>query len=255
MSVGPIQLIAFGFEEFEPTGKILAALEDAVSTGAIRVVDLQFVGKDAQGNVTAAEMSGLSPDEEIEFGAVIGGLLGAGMAGEEGAAIGAMEGALAAAEHSYGMTVSDVQEIAAGLRPGDAAALLMIEHTWAIDFRDAVREAGGLVLGQGFLTAETLLLVGAELEAQAQALAAIEEAAVVVAVAEAIEEEAAWEAAEAVVMSQAIQEEAARRAIEALVTAELIEEAAMEEAGQVLAAALALEESVAEERDGDEEAV
>ena len=83
----------------------------------------------AEGNVTAAEMTGLSPDEEIEFGAVIGGLLGAGLAGEEGAEIGALEGALAAAEHSYGMTVSDVQEIAAGLAPGDAAALLMIEHT------------------------------------------------------------------------------------------------------------------------------
>jgi uncharacterized membrane protein len=252
MSVGPIQLIAFGFADFEPTGKILTALEDAVDSGAIRVIDLQFVGKDAEGNVTAAQMTGLSPDEEIEFGAVIGGLLGAGLAGEEGAEIGALEGALAAAEHSYGMTASDVQEIADGLAPGDAAALLMIEHTWAIGFRDSVREAGGMVLGQGFLTPETLLLIGAELQAQARALEAIEQAAVVVAVADAVAEEAAWEAAEAVVISEAIQDEAARRALEALVTAELIEEAAMDEAAQVLMAALALEESVADEASSDE---
>lgn len=243
MAIGPIQLIAFGFEEFEPTGKILAALSDAVASGTVRVVDLQFVSKDDEGQITALEMSGLSPDEAIEFGTVIGGLLGAGMAGEEGAEVGALEGALAAAEHSYGLTAGDVQEIAEGLAPGEAAALLMIEHTWAIDFRDAVREAGGFVLGQGFLTPGTLLLIGAELEAQEAALAAIEQAEVVVAVSEAIQEEAAMEAAEAVILSEAIQEEAARRAISALVAAQLIEEAAVEEASEVILEALAAEEA------------
>jgi hypothetical protein len=165
------------------------------------------------------------------------------MGGEEGAEIGALEGALAAAGHTYGLTAADVQDIADDLEPGDAAALLMIEHTWAIDFRDSVQEAGGWVLGQGFLTPGTLMLVGAELEAQASALAAIEEAATVVALAEAVEEEAMLEAAEAIVMSEAIQEEAARRALSALIAAELIEEAAVEDASAVVAAALAAEAS------------
>jgi uncharacterized membrane protein len=243
MTVGPIQLIALGFEDFEPTGKILPALNAAVASGAIRLIDLQFVGKDVEGNITSMEMSGLSPNEQIEFGAVIGGLLGAGMAGEEGAEVGALEGALEAAGHSYGLTAADVQDIADGLMPGDAAALLMIEHTWATDFRDAVGQAGGMMLGQGFLTPGTLMLIGAELQAQAAALAAIEEAAAVVAVSEAIEEEAVLEAVEAVVLSEAIQEEAARRAVAALVMAELIEEAAIEEASEVVAAALAVEEA------------
>jgi len=243
MAIGPIQLIAFGFEDFEPTGKILPALSEAAASGAIRLIDLQFVGKDAGGNITSMEMSGLSPAEQIEFGAVIGGLLGAGLGGEEGAEVGALEGALAAAGHSYGLTAADVQDIADDLKPGDAAALLMIEHTWATDFRDAVLEAGGWVLGQGFLTPGTLMLIGAELQAQARAMAAIEEAEVIVALSEAIEEEAALEAIEAVVLSEAIQEEATRRAVEALVMAELIEEAAIEEASEVVAAALAVEEA------------
>lgn len=250
MAIGPIQLIAFGFEAFEPTGKILPALNEAVASGAIRLIDLQFVGKDAGGNITSMEMSGLSPSEQIEFGSVIGALLGAGLGGEEGAEVGALQGALAAAEHSYGLTAGDVQEIADGLRPGDAAALLMIEHTWAIDFRDSVRDAGGFMLGQGFLTPDTLMLIGAELEAQATALAAIEEAAAVVALAGAVEDEAMLQAAEAIALSEAIQEEATRRAIEALVAAEMIEEAAIEDASQVVAAALAAEEEVA----GDEPA-
>jgi uncharacterized membrane protein len=242
MTVGPIQLIALGFEDFEPTGKILPALNAAAASGAIRLIDLQFVGKSADGAITSMEMSGLSPAEQVEFGSVIGGLLGAGLGGEEGAEVGALEGALAAAEHSYGMTAADVQDMADGLMPGEAAALLMIEHTWAVDFRDAVGEAGGMMLGQGFLTPGTLMLIGAELEAQAEALAAIEEAAAVVAISEAIEDEAVLEAAEAVIISEAIQEEATRRAVEALVLAELIEEAAIEEASEVVAAALALEE-------------
>lgn len=254
MTVGPIQLIALGFEDFEPTGKILPAINAAAASGAIRLIDLQFVGKDAKGNVTSMEMSGLSPDEQIEFGAVIGGLLGAGLGGEEGAEVGALEGALAAAEHSYGLTAGDVQEIADGLMPGDAAALLMIEHTWAVDFRDAVANAGGMMLGQGFLMPGTLMLIGAELEAQAEAMAAIQEAAAVVEISEAIEEEAVLEAAEAVVISEAIQQEAARQAVEALVMAELIEEAAIEEAAEVVAAALAVEEEAIEGMAGAEPA-
>jgi len=247
MSVGPIQLIAIGFEDFEPTGRILPALKEAAASGAIRLIDLQFVGKDVNGSITSMEMSGLSPDEQIEFGAVIGGLLGAGMAGEAGAEIGALEGALAAAEHSYGLTAADVQEMADDLNPGEAAALLMIEHSWAVDFRDAVMDAGGMMLGQGFLTPGTLMLIGAEVEAQAEALAAIEEAAAIVALSEAVEEEAMYEAMEAVVMSDAIQEEATRRAIAALLAAEMIEEAAVEEAAEVVAAALAVEEAALEE--------
>ncbi len=252
MTVGPIQLIAIGFEEFTPTGRILPALDAAAASGAIRLVDLQFVSRDANGDITALEMTGLSEEEAIEFGAVIGGLIGAGMAGEEGMEVGALEGALSAAEHSYGLTAADVFDIASELAPGDAAALLMIEHTWAIDFRDAVIEAGGVMLGQGFLTPGTLILIGAELEAQATALAAIEEAAAVVAISEAIEEEVVAEAAEAIVLSEAIQEEAARRAINALVAADLIEEAAIEEAASVLAAALAVEETAADLAGGDE---
>ena len=59
MTVGPIQLIAIGFEDFEPTGKILPALNAAVSSGAIRLIDLQFVGKDVEGNIQTKRYSPL----------------------------------------------------------------------------------------------------------------------------------------------------------------------------------------------------
>ncbi|NIM92573.1 MAG: hypothetical protein GTO18_02510 [Anaerolineales bacterium] len=132
-----------------------------------------------------------------------------------------MKGMLAAAEHSYGLTLDDVQSVADSLAPGQAAALLLIEHTWATGFRNAMIRAGGEMVLQGFLTPETLFLVGAELEAQAEAI-------------------------EAIVVSEAIQEMAAQRAIDALITAELIEEAAIEEAVAVEEAAIEEAEMVVE---------
>jgi uncharacterized membrane protein len=240
MAVGPIQLIALTFEDFEPTGEILPALQSAMKSGAIRLVDLQFVGKDDQGNLTSMEMSGLSGEETLEFGAVIGGLIGAGVAGAEGAMAGSLEGALIAAEHNYGLSADELISVSDKIKPGAAAALLMIEHTWAIDFRDAVTRAGGQMAVQGFLTPDALFLVGAELEAQVEAVEAIE-------MAEAVKAMAAAEAVEAVLISEAIQQEAAQRAVAALVAAEIVEEAAIEEAREVVTVARIVEEAALEE--------
>lgn len=240
MSVGPIQLLAIGFEEFEPSGHILTELRMATEAGTIRLIDAQFVRKDNAGRITSMEMSGLSPAETIEFGAVIGGLLGMGAAGPEGAEVGALSGALAAAERSYGLTLSEIQSIADDLPLGGAAALLAIEHTWATGFRDAVAAAGGEMIAQGFLTPQALFMVGTEIEAAAEAMAAVEAA-------DAVKLQAAREAARAVALSEAIKAEAAREAVAALVEAELIEEAAIDEAAAVVAMSLAIEEAAIEE--------
>ena len=240
MAIGPIQLIALTFEDFQPTGEIMPALQAAMKSGAIRLIDVQFVSKDEDGKLTSLEMSGLSGEETIEFGAVIGGLIGLGAGGAEGAAAGSLEGALIAAEHNYGLSAEDLFAAADRIKPGAAAALLMIEHTWAIGFRNAVAESGGKMAVQGFLTPETLFLVGAELEAQVEAVEAI-------AVSEAIQMVAAAQAVEAILVSEAIQEEAAVRAVTALVAADIIEEAAIEEAREVVTAARIIEEVALQE--------
>jgi hypothetical protein len=89
MTIGPIQMIAYRFEHYEPTGKVLTELNKLTTAGTIRLIDVQFVSKSPEGQIMSMEMSGLSPSEQVEFGAVIGGLIGAGAAGEEGAVEGA----------------------------------------------------------------------------------------------------------------------------------------------------------------------
>jgi hypothetical protein len=240
MAIGPIQFLAITFKEFQPDRGILAALRRATDSGAIRLLDLQFIRKDQAGKLTTMEMSGLSPTEAAEFGSVIGGLLDIGAASRGGAMEGTLADALAVVESSYGLGLGDIQTVTERIRPGSAAAMLVIEHTWALEFGSAVQEAGGKLAAQGFLTREAVMKVGEELEAIADAEVAIE-------LSEAIQVEAAYEAAEAVVLSEVIQAEAAQRAARALVAAQLIEEAALDEASRVLTASLAIEAAVPEE--------
>ena len=243
MSIGPIQLIAIGFDEPEFRGAIQRELSALRELGLVRLIDALFVAKDDFGGMTRMEMSDLSESEKMEFGALIGGMIGLGAGDWEDAELGAELGALAASENVFGVSGEELSALVEDMEPGSAAALLLLEHRWAIGFRDAVLDAGGEFLLQGYLTPDTLFMFGAELEAQAEAAAAIEAAE------------------EAVAISEAIQVEAARRAIEALVTAGMIEDAAMDEAADVVADALAIEaaagaeaEAAVEEAEDVEEA-
>jgi uncharacterized membrane protein len=229
MAIGPIQLIAIGFDEPEFRGAIQRELGALRGLGLIRLVDALFVAKDDFGGLTRMEMSDLSATEKMEFGALIGGMIGLGAGDWEAAELGAELGALAASENVFGVSGEELSAFVEDMEPGTAAALMLLEHKWAIGFRDAVLDAGGEFLLQGYLTPDTLFMVGAELEAQAEAAAAIDAAA------------------EAVLVSEAIQVAAARRAIEALLAAEIIEEEALDKAADVIAGALATEVMAAAE--------
>jgi hypothetical protein len=50
----------------------------------------------------------------------------------------------------------------------------MIEHVWARDLKRAIRDAGGIPIGEGFLTPETVRAVEPELAAMADAMQEIE---------------------------------------------------------------------------------
>jgi hypothetical protein len=138
-----------------------------------------------------------------------------------------------------------VRRLTDEIGPGDYALAILVEHRWAAHFREAVRAAGGRLLAQGFLTPEVVMVIGAELQAHADAEAAIElanatrgaallEALGTIARRErASPEEAAHAAAEVVRALAAVgivDESEAPAAIDALATAGLIELAVVEAA-------------------------
>jgi uncharacterized membrane protein len=239
MTYGPIQFVLIGFEGDIFESDVLDELHAVRMAGAIRLIDFLVIEKDEAGSVWASEVTDLTAEEETQFGAVVGGLLGFGAGGEEGADAGAAAGALAVAENDFGLSLDGINELAHDIPAGHSAILGLFEHTWARELREATLRAGGRMLAQGMLDPAGLVLMGAEMAAAAEAAAAIEAA-------ELIKAEAELEALEAVAAAEVIKAAAAQEAAEALVAAQLLEEAALEEAAAVVAEALAVETAAVE---------
>src|SRR5919198_1229206 len=91
MAIGPVQLLVLGFSHPDFHGEIRAELERLKDNDLVRVIDALAVRKDAAGEVSVLHESQLSSDEAAGFGALVGGLIGLGAAGEEGAAADASE--------------------------------------------------------------------------------------------------------------------------------------------------------------------
>ena len=157
MAIGPVQLLVLGFSQPDFQGEIIAELDRLKENDVVRVIDALAVYKDAEGEVTTLERSDLSAEEAAEFGAVVGALVGLGMAGAEGAEAGAELGAEAAGEAFGDETEWDV---VAELPNDSAAALILLEHRWAIPLRDAVLRAGGFPVSDGFIHPLDLVAVG-----------------------------------------------------------------------------------------------
>jgi hypothetical protein len=112
-------IVAFPGNEFK--GEIAPALADLVEKGTIRIIDLAFVAKDADGNIGAFELTDIDPDVRQGFenmGVEVNGLFN-----EE-----------------------DLQAAGEELDPNSSAALLVWENLWARDVADAIRNAGGELL-------------------------------------------------------------------------------------------------------------
>jgi len=104
------------------------------------------------------------------YGAIIGGLIGFGATGtEEGATEAAEAGADAFADKNFGLSNTDIQAIANDLPSGVTAVMVLFEHRWAVPLKEAIEEAGGIVVAQGLVRPENLMEFGAQLAARSDA--------------------------------------------------------------------------------------
>jgi hypothetical protein len=106
----------------------------------------------------------------MEFGAVVGALLGLGMGGEEGMEAGAVAGAEAAAGGIDMLSPEDAWDVVEEIPNNTAAAILLIEHRWAIPLRDAIARAGGFRVADAFISPLDLVAAGMLSAAEAEAL-------------------------------------------------------------------------------------
>jgi uncharacterized membrane protein len=121
MAIGPVEILVVGFPGNQFTGEIAPALGELVESGLIRVIDLVFIAKDAEGDVVAIELDELDDTLTVAFQPHVDEP--SGMIAEE-----------------------DIEDLGADLPPNSSAAILLFEHVWATKFRDAVVDSGGELL-------------------------------------------------------------------------------------------------------------
>ncbi len=170
MAIGPVQLIVLGFDEPEFRGEILAELDRLKENDIVRVIDGLAVHKDAEGEVTVLKRTDLSDDEAAEFGATVGALIGLGVAGEEGAEAGAELGAERTAEGVDVFHEEDALDVIEEIPNNSAAAIILLEHRWAIPLREAVVRANGMPIADAFIHPLDLVAVGLIAAEEADAL-------------------------------------------------------------------------------------
>ena len=163
MAFGPIQIFTFGFpstEGFE--GRIADELVKLSDAGIIRIVDALAVVADGD-EVDILRVSDLDEEQREELGMQMGALIGLGMDGLEGMLAGAEVGAEIVEEGGLGVVEAIGEEFIENLPDGAAALLLIIEHAWAVPLREAVVDAGGILLGNQWIGAQDLVALGAAL--------------------------------------------------------------------------------------------
>ena len=169
MTYGPMQLSVVAFDNDEVIGGLLDELDRVREFGIIRLIDFLFVTKDQQGDIAALEVTDMTGEERVEFGAVVGGLIGLGAAGAEGAVEGAVAGALAVAEHDFGLAAEEIEQVADRIPKGSSAVVALFEPTWALRLKEYILTSGGVLVAQGLIHPSALVEVGAELAAAVEA--------------------------------------------------------------------------------------
>jgi uncharacterized membrane protein len=161
MAIGPVQLIVLGFDHPDFHGEIIAELERLRDSDMVRVIDSIAVYKDADGELEVEHLSNLTEQEAIELGSKIGALIGLGVEGEEGVETGAVLGAeQAAADGIQVFAGAEEWDVLGDIPNNSAAALILLEHHWAVPLRDAIARAGGFRLGDGFISPLDLVEIG-----------------------------------------------------------------------------------------------
>jgi uncharacterized membrane protein len=160
MAIGPVQLVVLGFRHPNFHGEIIAELERLRESDTVRVIDSLVVYKDTNGELEVEHLSNLSQDEAIELGSKVGALIGLGIEGEEGMEKGAVAGTDAAGDGIQAFSDADAWDVIEDIPNDSAAALILLEHHWAVPLRDAVLRAGGFRISDGFISPLDLVEIG-----------------------------------------------------------------------------------------------
>ena len=142
MTLGPLEYTVIGFEGNRFNGEIAKEIGAVVDAGIIALVDVVMVTKDIDGNAAVIEVDAKDDPRFASFAGMLDGLMGL-------------------------LTPEDIETIASELPTNTSALVLLFEHRWAVNIKEAIGAAGGFLISRTTVPPEVLELVNAELEAAA----------------------------------------------------------------------------------------
>ncbi|MEV4604984.1 DUF6325 family protein [Amycolatopsis sp. NPDC049253] len=125
-AMGPISFLIVEFPGSKITGHGLPIFVDLVDQRLIRILDLLFVTRDADGSVRAVELQDLDLDGRLDVAIF------------EGASSGLLD-------------EGDLADAASAIEPGSSAAIVLFENRWARSFTQALRRGGAEVVAAGYV--------------------------------------------------------------------------------------------------------
>ena len=138
--MGPIDYVVVAFEGNNFDGSILQEVSKAVDSGVIRLIDLVFIVKDADGSVVAGEIEDQSDDLKTVFKDLV------------------------VDDELDLITENDINKIGDMLDNDSAAGILVVEHLWAKGLKKAIIDAGGKLVADGRIHPEAIQEAVQELE-------------------------------------------------------------------------------------------
>lgn len=136
---GPIDYVIVGFKDAKFDGSVLGALGNALDSGVIALVAFSAIVKDADGTVTALDITEMGDEYVVEFA------------------------------QKYNVTselvdADDTLEVGDLLEPGEAAGLLVVEQLWAKPLKKAILDANGFLIADGRIHPDAVVELESEEE-------------------------------------------------------------------------------------------
>ena len=175
LSFGPLQLLVVGFPDLDHfTGRIAREMAALRGRGMIRVLDARMLSRHPDGTMTETDLTPVIGEEagsQYRPVAHLFGLNGHAEVNGDGNGNGMTPETFA---RTAGFAIEDLRRMTDEIPTDAHAAVVLIEHLWAGALQSGIRAANGLLIAQGMLTPEVMMIVGAELQAKADAETAIE---------------------------------------------------------------------------------
>lgn len=136
-SIGPVDVAVIAFDGNQFNGDVAPALAELHDSGTVRVIDVAFVRKEADGTTSFVEVGDADVAEAFER-------------------VNNTQFDLLSDE--------DLTEIAEGLEPSSSALVIVWENSWLARFATAVRESNGSVLALERIPRDSVLRAVAALD-------------------------------------------------------------------------------------------